>query len=86
VEKLGVLVPFEGIANLRPHPPVERPLLNRQVERVHGESAKTVLKKGQGARFLQNVQEINKKPAVLFSEERRGTPFCPSLTAKSALA
>jgi hypothetical protein len=66
MEKLRVLVAFQGKPYFCSGSPVEGALLDGEVESIQGEGAEEVFSVGEGAPLLQEIKEVDKNTSVLF--------------------
>lgn len=66
MEKLSVLVPFQGIPNLGSSLPVQGVFFDRQVQGIHSKRAEEFLGVCQEAAFLKQVYQLDEDPTVLF--------------------
>jgi hypothetical protein len=67
MEELRVLVAFQGKPDFCSGSPVEGALFDGEVESIHGKVAEEVFSVGEGAPLLQEIKEVDKNTAVLFS-------------------
>jgi hypothetical protein len=75
VEKFGVFIPFKGETDFSSGLPVKRSLPNGDMKSIHSERAQTGFWRRKGARFLKEVQKVDKKPTVSFSLRAGGLTF-----------
>jgi hypothetical protein len=64
VQKFGVLVAFQHIADFGPSLPVESLFFNREVKGIHSERAQEIFRMGERTNFLEKIEEIDDNATI----------------------